>query len=66
MSKIKMKTNKAMAARFKVTGSGKLVRRQPGVRHKLEKKSSRRKRALARDVLVSEAQLKMFKRMIGV
>lgn len=61
----KMKTNKAMASRFKVTGTGKLVRHRPGRRHKLTKKSSLRKRVLASPALVSETQLKMYKRMIG-
>ncbi len=35
-----MKSNKAVAARFKVTGTGKLVRRHPGRRHILTKKVS--------------------------
>ncbi len=61
----KMKTNKAVASRFKVTGSGKLLRRRPARRHKLTKKSSLRKRNLARPGLVSETQLKMYKKMIG-
>jgi len=61
----KMKTNKSVASRFKVTGSGKLLRRRPARRHKLTKKSSLRKRNLARPALVSETQLKMYKNMIG-
>ncbi len=61
----KMKTNKAVASRFKVTGTGKLVRRRPGRRHKLTKKSSLRKRVLGSPALVSETQLKMYKKMIG-
>jgi len=62
----KMKTNKSVASRFKVTGSGKLVRRRPNRRHKLTKKTSVRKRALARPALVDETQLKMYKRMMCV
>lgn len=62
----KMKTNKSVASRFKVTGTGKLVRRRPGRRHKLTKKTSLRKRTLARPALVSEGQLKMYKRLMGV
>lgn len=61
----KMKTNKAAAARFKLTGTGLLKRNRPGRRHKLSKKSSVQKRNLARDALVHETQLKMYKRMIG-
>ncbi len=61
----KMKTRKAMKARFKVTGTGKLKRTRPGRRHILTKKSSNRKRSLAKSRLVDEGQLKMYKMMIG-
>lgn len=62
----KMKTNKAMKARLKVTGGGNLLRQKPGHRHKLSKKSSKRKRSLSHPALVSETQLKMYKKLIGV
>jgi large subunit ribosomal protein L35 len=62
----KMKTNKSYASRFKLTGTGKLLRRAPGRRHKLSKKSSLRKRNLARPALVHETQLKMIKRKMCV
>ena len=62
----KMKTHKSSASRFKVTGSGKLLRRHPGRRHKLSKKSSMRKRNLARPALVDDSQLKMYKRKMCV
>jgi large subunit ribosomal protein L35 len=63
---IKKKTNKSVASRFKVTASGKLLRGHPGRRHKLEKKSSQRKRSLGQPALVSDGQLKMYKHMMGV
>ncbi len=62
----KMKTNKAVASRFKVTGTGKLVRKCQGRRHKLSKKSSSHKRDLARPRLVDDGQVKMYKMMMGV
>jgi large subunit ribosomal protein L35 len=62
----KMKTNKAMLARFKVTGTGKLKRRRPGRRHLLAGKSSNRKRHLKKDVLVDSSQTKMYARLMGV
>lgn len=62
----KMKTRKAVKARFKVTGKGKLKRTRPGRRHILTKKSSNRKRKLAKSALVDEGQVKMYKIMIGV
>lgn len=62
----KMKTNKAVKARFKVTGTGKLVRNRPGRRHILTKKSSKRKRHLKRPAVVDKGQTKMYSRMMGV
>lgn len=62
----KMKTNKSHASRFKLTGTGKLLRRHPGRRHKLSKKSSTRKRNLDGAALVHESQLKMYKRKMCV
>jgi large subunit ribosomal protein L35 len=61
-----MKTKKAVVARFRVTGTGKLKRTRPGRRHILTKKSSGRKRSLAKSRLVDEGQLKMFRRLMGV
>lgn len=66
MPKVKMKTKKAFKAKFKVTGTGKLVRNRPGRRHNLTKKSSKRKHALARKALVDKGQLKMYARQMGV
>lgn len=62
----KMKTNKSVASRFKATGTGKLMCRHPGRRHKLEKKSSKRKRHLAQPLPVHETLLRTYKRMMGV
>ncbi len=60
-----MKTRKAMKARFKVTGRGKLKRQRPGKRHILTKKSAKRKRGLGKARLVDDGQVKMYKMMIG-
>ncbi|MGA8164938.1 MAG: 50S ribosomal protein L35 [Waddliaceae bacterium] len=62
----KMKTKKAVAARFSVTGTGKLKRRHPGLRHILTKKSPKRKRQLAKPALVAATHVKKYKRMMGV
>lgn len=66
MAKVKMKTNKAMKSRMKVTGTGKLVRHKQGRRHMLTKKSSKAKRALASPELVKSTHLKKYKKMMGV
>ncbi len=62
----KMKTNKSVASRFKVTGTGKLVRRHPAKRHKLTKKTSKRKSHLGKPALVDDSLVKTYKRMMGV
>lgn len=61
----KMKTRKAVAARFKITGTGKLKRHRPGRRHILTKKASKRKRRLRKDTLVDRGQVKMYSRLMG-
>lgn len=62
----KMKTRKAVVARFRVTATGKLLRRKPGKRHILTKKTAKRKRQLSTPALVSDGQLKMYKLQMGV
>ena len=62
----KMKTKKAISARFRLTGTGKLKRGRPGRRHLLTKKSSKRKRSLARAAFVAPGLLKKYKILMGV
>ncbi|MHB8511376.1 MAG: 50S ribosomal protein L35 [Actinomycetota bacterium] len=61
----KMKTHRATAKRVKRTGSGKLKRKRANVKHILEKKSSKRKRHLGQDGLVSDADAPRFNRLLG-
>ncbi|KAF8389255.1 hypothetical protein HHK36_025948 [Tetracentron sinense] len=44
----KMKTHKASAKRFRVTGNGKIVRRRAGKQHLLAKKNTKRKLRLSK------------------
>ncbi|OVA19170.1 Ribosomal protein L35 [Macleaya cordata] len=44
----KMKTHKASAKRFRVTGNGKIVRRGAGKQHLLAKKNTKRKNRLSK------------------
>jgi large subunit ribosomal protein L35 len=62
----KMKTVKAISAKFKVTGTGKLKRQRPGKRHLLTKKSSNRKRHLSKSALVSDTKVATYKSLMGV
>jgi len=47
------KTIKSVAKKFKVTGSGKLLRRKQGKNHFLRRKSSKQRRILCQDQSVS-------------
>jgi large subunit ribosomal protein L35 len=62
----KMKTDRGAAKRFKITGSGRLRRRQAFRSHLLEKKSSRRVRRLGREVDAAPADVKSVKRLLGI
>ncbi|MDQ6909916.1 MAG: 50S ribosomal protein L35 [Actinomycetota bacterium] len=62
----KMKTHRGAAKRFKVTGSGKIVRRRAFRSHILEKKSSKRTRRLAREAEVTGGDRAQVKRLLGL
>jgi large subunit ribosomal protein L35 len=61
----KMKTHRGAAKRFKVTGSGKIIRRRANLNHILEKKSSKRKRRLGRTVEVVGGDRDRIERLLG-
>ena len=61
----KMKTVKAIKARFKATASGKLKRQRPGKRHLLSGKSPKRKRQLACSAYADKAHEYVYSRLIG-
>jgi large subunit ribosomal protein L35 len=50
----KMKTNSGAKKRFKVTGTGKVVHKQAGKRHNLDRKSQSRIRKLRKSAVLSE------------
>ena len=58
----KSKTRSSVAKRFKVTGTGKILRRKQGKRHILQKKNRKRKRFLGKAALVSAADIKAVKK----
>ena len=62
----KNKTHSGAKKRFKITGTGKVLRQQTGLRHRLEVKSSRETRALSEDAPVSPADAKKAKRLLGL
>lgn len=64
MATQKLKTKKAAAKRFKVTGSGKLVRMKANKSHILNKKTTKRKRDLRKDIVVDKTNEKTMKKIL--
>ncbi len=62
----KMKTNRSAAKRFKVTGKGKVKRRQANKSHILTKKASKRKRHLRDAKVAQKGDARRVKRMLGL
>jgi len=60
----KMKTNKAVAKRFKLTGKGKIKRGQAFKSHILTKKSAKRKRNLRKSAIAAPGDAKRMKRLL--
>ncbi|THV41759.1 50S ribosomal protein L35 [Glycomyces buryatensis] len=61
----KMKTHSGTKKRFKVTGSGKLMRRKAGKNHLMEHKSARSKRDKDGRTEVAKADQKQVKKLLG-
>ena len=61
----KNKTHSGAKKRFRVTGTGKIMRERAGARHLLAHTSSRRTRRLAGDVVVSPADTPKIKKLLG-
>ena len=61
-----MKTHSGTKKRFRVTGSGKLMRERVNKRHLLEHKSSRRTRRLSIDQVVSTNDVPRIKKLLGM
>jgi large subunit ribosomal protein L35 len=61
-----MKTHRGSAKRFKVTGTGKIMRAKAYKSHILEKKSPKRKRDFRHESEVATADYKMVARNLGL
>ena len=61
----KNKTHSGAKKRFRITGTGKLMREQAGGRHRLEVKSSEEMRSIAGDLEVSKADRRTVKKLLG-
>jgi large subunit ribosomal protein L35 len=61
----KMKSHTGTGKRFRVTGSGKIVRQKSGKRHHLEVKPSKVKRRMSGITEVAPADRKRIRRLLG-
>jgi len=61
----KMKTHTGAAKRFRLTGTGKVVRQRAGRRHYNEHKSSRITRRLYGTVTMAKSDVREIKRLLG-
>jgi len=62
----KVKTGSGAKKRFKVSGTGKLIRRHAMKSHNLEHKSSKRKRGFRKDQPVAANDVPRVKRLLGM
>ena len=62
----KIKTHKATAKRFKITGKRKLRRMKQRRSHKRTKKSKRVRRSFDKDLPVAKADRKRIRRLLGL
>ncbi|UCF79263.1 MAG: 50S ribosomal protein L35 [Candidatus Eiseniibacteriota bacterium] len=60
----KQKSTRGAKKRFRVTGSGKIMRRRACAGHKLTKKSRKQKRRLSKPTVVSKRDRGRIRRMI--
>jgi large subunit ribosomal protein L35 len=60
----KMKTNRAAAKRFRVTGSGKIRRPKQGLQHGMQEKSKKRLRRLRKNDMVDKTFEKRIKLLL--
>jgi large subunit ribosomal protein L35 len=61
----KMKTHSGAKKRFRVTGTGKLMHRRANRGHNFEHKPSTRTRRLANEQVMSPADVKKAKKLLG-
>lgn len=61
----KMKTHSSLKGRFKITGTGKVLRYKQGRNHLLEKKSTRRKRSLSGNPVMAPGDVRRLKQSLS-
>ncbi len=66
MQKYKVKTRKGVAKRFKITGTGKVLRRTQNMRHRRRIKSKKTIRAYRKPIEVTGKWARKIKVMLGL
>jgi large subunit ribosomal protein L35 len=61
----KAKTHSGASKRFRITGSGKIMRRRANRNHLLEHKSSKRTRRLYNEVVLTSSDNSRIKKLLG-
>jgi large subunit ribosomal protein L35 len=61
----KQKSHSGAKKRFRVTGSGKVMKQGAGMRHNLERKPSRLTRRLNQDRVLAPQDAKKIKKLLG-
>jgi large subunit ribosomal protein L35 len=61
-----MKTHRGSAKRFRVTGTGKIIRSKAYKSHILEKKSQKRKRNFRHETEIAKSDYKVIARSLGL
>jgi len=59
-----MKSHRGAAKRFKRTGTGKITRQKANKQHILTKKTTKRKRSLSQDSIISKADEPRVRKML--
>jgi len=62
----KMKTHSGAKTRFRVTGTGKVMRRKQNHGHNLTKKSSCRKARLSKEIRLSHEDSRVVRKILGI
>ena len=61
----KQKTHSGAKKRFKITGTGKLLKQQANLRHNFEGKPTKRTRRLSQDQVLSKGDTRIAKKLLG-
>ena len=61
---MKLKTNSGVKKRFKITGTGKVMKRKVGMRHKLTKKGKNRKNSLKHGSVLNTVNASYIKKLL--